>query len=64
MSNEFKDKFPEQWLCPYCIGEGNEEKECMVERDRIPSHLMYHHGWDEALTWEYIYTRLKAVGGI
>lgn len=64
MSEDYKSKFPEKWLCPYCIAEGNLESECMVERDRIPTHLMYVHGWSEALTWEYIYNRLKSVGGI
>ena len=65
MSEEFKDKFPERWMCPYCAQEAISEKRCMVDRDDIPMHLGHNHNWDTSkITWEYIFERLSAVGGV
>ena len=62
--NEFKGKFPEHWLCPYCMTEVEEEKKCLVDREEIPKHLSSQHEWDLDIDWEYIYNRMIMVGGI
>ena len=65
MSEDYKDKFPEKWVCPYCVGEVTSEERCTVERDDIPSHLVFKHEWDgNTITWKYIFERLSAVGGV
>jgi len=65
MSEDYKDKFPEKWICPYCVCEVTSEKRCTVERDDIPSHLVHKHEWDvDKITWKYIFERLSAVGGV
>lgn len=65
MSEDFKDKFPEKWLCPYCVTEVTDEKRAIVDKCDIPTHLVHKHDWDgEILTWKNIFERVAAVGGI
>lgn len=62
MSEEFKDKFPEKWVCPYCV---TDDTQAIVDKCDIPTHLVHKHDWDcEILTWKCIFERLSAVGGI
>jgi len=63
----YSEFFPEfGWLCPFCVAEENEEHKCKVDRRSIPRHLVFHHNWsqDDSLTWEYVYNRLMAIGGV
>lgn len=64
--NEIIEKFPETgWLCPYCMTCENEQSKASVDRKDIPSHLVFHHGWDTGnFTWKRIYERLTAIGGV
>lgn len=66
-NKDFSQLFPETgWLCPYCMHEATEEKDALIDRHDIPGHLIYQHGWENGshMNWEYIYTRLAAVGGV
>lgn len=65
MSQSYINKFPDKWLCLYCVEEVSTEDKAIVDRDDIPTHLVYKHGWEsECITWEYIYNRLSYVGGV
>lgn len=62
--DDFKEKFPDKWICPYCINGG--EIDCEINRDDIPSHLVYKHDWkfEYVQTWKQIYDRLVVIGGV
>lgn len=63
----YHEFFPEEgWICPYCSGNECDEKDAVVSRSDIPSHLVFKHEWNPegGMTWEYIYNRLNAVGGV
>jgi hypothetical protein len=61
---EFRDKFPEEWICPYCA----QMQLCQdnIKRDEILNHVNREHGgeFQDAVTWELFYNRMILVGGI
>jgi len=59
---EYRSKFSENWLCPYCAANGLHET---IERDGILSHVTGEHR-DEVkeATWESFYNRMVQVGGL
>jgi len=67
MSENYKEKFPKVWICPYCVQQSELEEDATVEREDIPNHLLYQHEWEIPhvdQTWEHIYSRLIAFGGV
>lgn len=61
---EYRSKFPEEWICPYCIAQ--EMKTVRIPRDEILAHVTGEHGDDvkPGTTWEQFYNRMVQVGGL
>lgn len=61
---EYKDKFPEEWICPFCA----QMQMCqgLVKRDDIIGHVNREHGseFEGPLTWEVFYNRMIPIGGL
>jgi len=60
----FWDMFPNEWLCPYCANEL--QKVESIPRDAILSHIKAQHNdaCSSDTTWEQLYNRMSAIGGL
>lgn len=62
---EYMEQFSKTWNCPYCMVDATDDEYPVVDRVSIPGHLVFCHGWQsENLTWQKIFERLSAVGGV
>lgn len=64
VEQSFKDKFPDPWVCPFCMA-GQEMHE-HIPRAEILKHVSGQHPAENSgkVTWKGLYTRMSMVGGL